>query len=199
MTSHKINHTFYFCRLFAVLMSAVMIFAATACQDNVEDDKTMTDSLIENYMDALCKFDIAEINKNSLGNINEYSDSSGVKSACKLIAGSIKWEITNININGSTAIAQIKIYMPSDIGDICQSALNDAMLQTENGSDSTPDELLRSAVKSRLADTEMEVINSEVSMSKIGNKWYISKSPDTAAIISDIRTPVAAVYSILEQ
>lgn len=199
MTSHKINHTLFFCRIIAVLMSAMVIFGAASCQENEADDNTMTETLIQDYMDAICKFDIAGINKNSLGKIDEYSDSSGVEASCKLIAGSVKWEITNININGSTAIAQIKIHVPANISDICQNALSDAMMQIEHDSDSTPDELLRNAIKNNLADTEIDVINSEVSMSKIGNKWYISKSPDTATIISDIRTPVAAIYSMLEQ
>lgn len=199
MTSHKINHKFYFYRIITVLMSAMMIFSAAACQEQEADDNTMTDTLIQNHMDALCKFDIEGINKNSLGKIEKYSDSSEVESACKLIAGSVKWEITNISINGSTAIAQIKIHTPSDISDICQVSLSDAMIQMERGSDATPDELLRSALKTHLESADTEPINSEVSMSKIGNKWYISKSPDAAAIISDIRTPVAAIYSILEQ
>ena len=185
-------------RILAVLMSFIMLLAVQSCKKTEQDDKTMTDTLMKNHLNALCSFDISKMNENNLAKLDEYSDSEGVKTACKLFAGKITWSVESININSSTAIAQVKLDVPANIADICGSALDDAMKQIEQGTDTAPDELIRVGIKNRLGELEMSTVTSEIHMSKVGNKWYISKSPDTAEIISDIRTEVVAVYSVIE-
>ncbi len=185
-------------RIWAILAAFIILFTVASCQQNEPDDKTMTDSLIKDHLNALCSFDIPGMNKNNMGKIDQYSDSQDAKSACKIIAGKITWSVESININSSTAIAQIKINVPTNTSDVCASALNNTMRQIEQGSSSNPGEIICNEIKKQVDKFEFNTISSEVHMSKVGNKWYISKSPDTAEVISDIRTQVIAIYSVVE-
>lgn len=186
-------------KITSILISAVLIFAMSACHKDESDDNTMTNTLLNDYMNSLCDFDINAMNKNNLSQIEDYSDSDGTKSACKVLAKKINWSIESVNINGSTAIAQVAITLPDDIEGICSSALSDAMMQLEQGSDKTTYELIQTQIEKYADSADTREISAEISMSKVGNKWFISQSLDTTSIISDIRTPVAAVYSIIEQ
>lgn len=199
ISEFKCFHNTPFPKITAVFITMALIFLMNSCHNNESDDNTMTDTLLKNYMNSLCDFDISAMNENNLYKTDQYPDSESVKSACKIIAQKISWSVDNININGSTAIAQVKIILPNDVESICNSALNNSMMQIEQGSDKTPDELIRTEIKNYTDNAETREISAEISMSKVGNKWFISQSPDTASIISDIRTPVAAIYSIIEQ
>lgn len=192
-------HNTPFTKITAVFIAIALVLLMTSCNNDESDDNTMTDTLLKKYMNSLCNFDISAMNENNLYKIDEYPDSDNVKSVCKIIAQKISWSVENININGSTAIAQVKITLPTDVEAICNSSLNDAMMQIEQGTEASSDELIRTEIKNYLNSAETHEISAEVSMSKVGNKWFISQSPDTASIISDIRTPVAAIYSIIEQ
>lgn len=188
-----------FVKVPVIFIVVSMILVTCSCRRNESDDSSMTDSILKGYMNSLCSFNIDAMNENNLSKISEYSDSEGIKASCKVIAEKINWSVENVNINGSTAIAQVKITVPNDIEGICSAALNDAMMQMEQNTDKTFDALIRDAIKKYADSAETQEISAEVSMSKVGNKWYISQSTDTAAIISDIRTPVAAIYSIAGQ
>ena len=179
-------------------MSFIILLAVSSCQNNEADDKTMTDSLMKNHLNAMCSFDIAGMNENNLGKIDGYSDSEATQAACRLIAKKITWSIESININSSTAIAQVKIDVPANTADICSSALNDAMMQIEQGTETAPEEIICNAIKKHLDEIQLDTVTSEIHMSKVDNKWYISKSPDTAQIISDIRTQTAAVFTVVQ-
>lgn len=195
------NKTYRFTRqhrILAAIMSFIMLLAVQSCQNTQQDDKTMTDSLMKNHLNALCDFDIAGINENNLGKIDEYSDSEAAKASCRLIAGKITWAIESININSSTAIAQVKIDIPTNTADICGSALTDVIIQIEQNPDINQEEIIRNAIKTHLDEIQLSSLTSEIHMSKVGNKWYISKSSDTAEIISDIRTEVAAVFAVFQ-
>lgn len=185
-------------RILASLMSFMILLAVSSCQNNETDDKTMTDLLMKNHLSAMCSFDIAGMNKNNLGKIDEYSDSEATKAACRLIARKITWSIESININSSMAIAQVKIDVPANTADICSSALNDAMMQIEQGTDAAPEEVICNAIKKHLDEIQLDTVTSEIHMSKVDNKWYISKSPDTTQIISDIRTQTAATFTVVQ-
>ena len=81
---------------------------------------------------------------------------------------------------------------------ICGSALNDAVAKLDGGSDDSWTDLLVSAIRKRAGKAKTEEISVEIHMTKVDNKWYIVKSLGVNHIVSDIRTSVAAVVSIIE-
>jgi hypothetical protein len=183
----------------AMLMSAALILVVCSCHKEESDDSSMTDTLLKNYMNALCEFDISAMNESNLGTIEDYSDSDSVKSACKILAGKISWSADNVNINGNTAVVQLNITLPNDIEGICRAAFDNAMIQLEQETDKTPDELIRTQLKKYADAADTRQISAEISMCKVDNKWFINQSTDTATIISEIRTPAAAIYSMITQ
>ena len=139
------------------------------------------------------------MNKNSLSVIESYGDSKAVNASCKVLAARISWQIENISINGNAAIAQITLVRPQNFEVICTDALSDAMRQIEQNAERTPAEILASAIKSRAEKTDAVQISVEIPMSKVANKWMISKTHTIDGIISEIRTPTSAVYSLIGQ
>lgn len=186
-------------RLAALLAALCMMLAAVSCSNDTVDDKDLTQSLVKSYMEAFCSYDISKMNKNSLSKLEAYSDSDEVNTSCKLLASKIKWTMESINISGNAAIAQISMTMPADFDGICRGALDDAMIQIEQDSDQLPAEIINSAIKQYAGRADTTSLTAEISLSKVNNKWYVAKSQDVTEIISDIRTPVAAVYHVIEQ
>ena len=158
----------------------------------------MTESLIESYMKAFRDFNISDINKCCLADRDIYDDSKDVVKACRAISNRTEWEILDISIDGSSAIAQLRLTIPSDTDTICGSALNDAVKALDSGSDDSYADLLISAIRKRAASAKTEEISVEINMTKVENKWYIVKSLGVNRKLSDIRTSVTAVFSMLE-
>lgn len=183
----------------ALLTALTVMLLAVSCGKKQSTDQTMTEALITDYMNGLCKYDIAAMNKTCLSKLDAYGDSKDVNAACRLLTSKIKWQCDAVSINGNSAIAQVTVTLPTDFDGICRDALGDALLKLEQGSEKTPAELLRDAMGSRVEKAEVTDISVEISMNKIDNKWYIVQSNRVGGIISDVRTPVAAVYSMIGQ
>ena len=139
------------------------------------------------------------MNKNSLSKWEVYADGDEVTTSCKLLASKIKWTTESINVSGNSAIAQVNLTPPADFNGICREALDDTMLQLEQDSDRLPAEVLNLSIKNYANRADKISITVEISMSKVNNQWYIAKSQDVTDLLSDIRTPVAAVYSVIGQ
>lgn len=183
----------------ALLTALTVMLLAVSCGKKQSTDQTMTEALITEYMNGLCKYDISAMNKTRLSKLDAYGDGKDVNAACRLLASRIQWQSDAVSINGNSAIAQITVALPADFDGICRDALGDTLLKLEQGSEKTPAELLRDAMDSRAEKAEITDISMEISMNKIDNKWYIVQSNRVDGIISDIRTPVAAVYSMIDQ
>lgn len=183
----------------ALLAALCMVLVTAACSDNTVDDKDLTESLVKSYMESFCRYDIGGMNKNSLSKLESYADGDEVTTSCKLLASRVKWTTESINVSGNSAIAQVSVTLPADFDGICRAALDDAMLQMEQGSDRLPAEVLHLSIKNYANRAEKVALTAEISMSKVNNKWYVAKSQDITEILSDIRTPVAAVYSVIGQ
>ena len=196
MRSMKKNGRRSTCVLLSVML---LLLTVVSCKEQPSDDKTVTDQIIRQYLTALCEYDIKTMNKNSLSVIESYGDSKAVNASCKVLAARISWQIENISINGNAAIAQITLVRPQNFEVICTDALSDAMRQIEQNAERTPAEILASAIKSRAEKTDAVQISVEIPMSKVANKWMISKTHTIDGIISEIRTPTSAVYSLIGQ
>lgn len=183
----------------ALLAALCMIFVTASCSDNTVDDKDLTESLVKSYMESFCSYDISNMNKNSLSKWETYPDGDEVVTSCKLLASKIKWSVESINVSGNSAIAQVSVTLPADWNSICQAALDDAMMQLEQDSDRLPAEVIHSAIKNYANKADKTAMTVEITMSKVNNKWYITKSQDVNEILSEIRTSVAAVYSVIGQ
>lgn len=186
-------------RLAAMLTAWCLVFLTASCRSDTADDKNMTENLVKSYMESFCGYDIGKMNKSSLLKLETYSDGDEVNTSCKLLASKVKWTIESINVSGNSAIAQVSLSLPADFESICQQALDDAMLQIEQDSDRLPAEIINLAIKKYAGNADQTSMTAEISMSKVNNQWYIAKSQDVTEIISDIRTPVAAVYSVIGQ
>ena len=196
MRQMKLNGRRSTCVLLSVML---LLLTVVSCKEQPSDDKTVTDQIIRQYLTALCEYDIKTMNKNSLSVIESYGDSKAVNASCKVLAARISWQIENISINGNAAIAQITLVRPQNFEVICTDALSDAMRQIEQNAERTPAEILASAIKSRAEKTDAVQISVEIPMSKVANKWMISKTHTIDGIISEIRTPTSAVYSLIGQ
>lgn len=185
------------CALLSVML--LLLLTVVSCRDNPSDDKTMTDEMITQYLTALCEYDIKTMNQNSLSVIESYGDGKAVNASCKVLAARISWQIENISINGNAAIAQVTITRPKNFEVICTDALSDAMKQIEQNTERTPAEILAASIKTRAEKTDAVQISVEIPMSKVANKWMIGKTHTIDGIISEIRTPTAAVYSLIGQ
>ena len=156
---------------------------------------------IDTLWDALVragkKAAIVADNKCSMGKLDAYDDCEEAVMACGTLAGRIKWEGDNISIHGNSAIAQVKLTLPADFGEICDLALSDVMKTVDGGSERDPAELLASAIRKRAGNAGYTQLSVEVSMTKVNNKWYIVQSLGINHVISDIRTPVASAYSMI--
>lgn len=183
----------------ALLAALCMVFVTASCRDNTVDDQDLTESLVKSYMEAFCSYDISKMNKNSLSKWEVYADGDEVTTSCKLLASKIKWTTESINVSGNSAIAQVNLTRPADFNGICREALDDTMLQLEQDSDRLLAEVLNLSIKNYANRADKISITVEISMSKVNNQWYIAKSQDVTDILSDIRTPVAAVYSVIGQ
>ncbi len=197
MRSMKKNGRRSTCVLLSVML--LLLMTVVSCGDNPSDDKTMTDEMITQYLTALCEYDIKTMNQNSLSAIESYGDSKAVNASCKVLAARIEWQIENISIDGNAAIAQVTIVRPQDFEAICTDALTDAMQQIEQSTEHTPTEFLAASIKTYAQKTDTIRISVEIPMSKVANKWMISKTHTIDGMISEIRTSTAAVYALIGQ
>ncbi len=183
------------------LLSVLFLLLTTvvSCKDQPSDDKTVTDHIIRQYLTALCEYDIKTMNQNSLSVIESYGDSKEINASCKVLAARISWQIEGISINGNAAIAQITLVRPQNFEVICTDALGDAMRQIEQNTERTPAQMLGASIKSRAEKTDAVQISVEIPMSKVADKWMIGKTHTIDGIISEIRTPTAAVYALIGQ
>ena len=181
----------------AFLMMLLPMLACSSCGESKSDDSSLTESLLHTYMECFCDYNIAGMNKCSMGKLDAYDDCEEAVMACGTLAGRIKWEGDNISIHGNSAIAQVKLTLPADFGEICDLALSDVMKTVDGGSERDPAELLASAIRKRAGNAGYTQLSVEVSMTKVNNKWYIVQSLGINHVISDIRTPVASAYSMI--
>jgi hypothetical protein len=181
----------------AFLMLLLPVLACTSCGESKSDDSSLTESLLHSYMECFCDYNIAGMNKCSMGKLDSYDDCEQAVRACGMLAGRIKWEGDNIGIHGNSAIAQVKLTLPADFREICDLALSDVMKDVDGGSDGDPAEMLASAIKKRAGKAETAELSVEVSMTKVNNKWYIVQSLGINHVLSDIRTSVACAYSMI--
>ena len=104
-----------------------------------------------------------------------------------------------ITVSGNAAIAQISIAAPADYQTICREALDSAMLQIEQDtSEKPPAEILRLSIKKTVGQADRIPSTAEITLSKVNNKWYIVRSQDIADLMSEIRTAVVSVYTVIE-
>lgn len=185
-------------RVFSGLFVIMLIMFCSACGDNKSNDTSMTDSIVDAYMNEFCNYHISGMNQYCMADIDPYDDSESAVKACRALAERIVWEKINISVDGNSAIAQLRLTVPSDMEAICGSALNDAVAKLDGGSDDSWTDLLVSAIRKRAGKAKTEEISVEIHMTKVDNKWYIVKSLGVNHIVSDIRTSVAAVVSIIE-
>ena len=186
-------------RVFCVVVVLLMTVTCSSCGESVSSDSSMTQSLIDSYMNSFCDYNISGMNKCCMANRDPYGDSEAAVKACRSLAQRIKWEKLNISIDGNSAIAQIRILFPEDMEEICRLALNDTIKALDSGSDDNCSELLVSMIKKRAVKAKKQELSVEIHMTKVDNKWYIVKSLGVNRILSEIRTSVAAVYSMIEE
>ena len=184
-------------RAIALLMTLFAALFSVSCGEKKSEDEAMTEALIRSYMDSLCDYNISGMNKCCMGGVASYGDGKQVVRACRSVASRIEWETESVTVNGSSAVARIKISVPADVAGICSAALDDAVGSFDAEPESNPYELLAAAVKKRAGKAELKELSAEVTMTKVANKWYIIKSSDVTGILSEIRTPVAAVFDVL--
>ncbi len=185
-------------RAMSLIMSLTMALFCVSCGESKSDDSTMTESLLNSYMKALCDYNIGAMNKCCMAKHDLYDDGEAALKSCVSIASRIEWKCDNISIDGSSAIAQVIITMPNDIESICSAALGDTVTILDGGSEDDPAGLLASAIKKRVQKAESVTVSAEVAMTKVDNKWYIVNSLGVNRILSDVRTPVASVFSIIQ-
>lgn len=175
----------------------VQTAALSACGESKSDDSALTGKLIDSYMESLRDYNFAGMNQCCMANIDSYTDCEEAVRACQSLAGRIEWRTENISIHGNSAIAQVELTLPADFGEICDLALGDLMKSIDAGSEGNPAELLASAIRKRAAKAESTQLSVEISMTKVGNRWYIVQSIGANRVLSDIRTPVAYAYSVI--
>ena len=186
-------------RIFALFMIVCIMSSMVSCGDDTTDDKNLTENLVKSYMQSFRDYNISKMNGSSLFKFESYNDSDEVDASCKLLASNVSWTIDGISVSGNSAIAQVTMTVPVDFEGICRDALDDAMLQIEQDSHRLPAEVINLSIKKFANKADKTSVSSEISMSKVNNKWYISKSQDVIEIISEIRAPVAAIYSVIGQ
>lgn len=186
-------------RFAALLTVCCLLLSAVSCRSKPDDDKTMTQSVVKSYLDAFGGYQIPKMNQVSLTKLETYDDSNEINTSCKLLTSRTARTMESITVSGNSAIAQVSITMPRDFDGICREALDNAMLQMEQDtSERLPAEILNLSIKKYANQAEKVTVTAEISLSKVNNKWYIVKSQDIVDILSDIRTSVAAVYSVLD-
>ena len=184
--------------VFSVVFAMLMTIACSSCGDNKSNDITMTEKLLDSYMNAFCEYNISGMNKCCMVNRDQFDDSDAEVKACRTLAERIEWESLNISVDGNSAIAQLRLTVPADIDVICGSALNDAMKILDGGSNDNYSDRLTSAIKKRAGNAKTQALSVEIHMTKVNNKWYIVKSLGVNRILSEIRTSVVAVFSIID-
>lgn len=172
--------------------------ALPSCGDDNSDD-TLTENLVSSYMDAVCDFNIPGMNKCRMTRIDASADSSQATASCVRLASLITWECEGISINGSSAVASIKMTVPVSYEKICFAALGDAMDSLGKNPDQKPSDALDSAIRSRGSRSDRILVTKDIRLSKVGDKWYVASSPDIDDIIFDIRSQVSAVYSVISR
>ena len=195
--NYKISQKNAAARVVSLIVALLMMVALPACQEDRSDDSTLTQSLLNSYMKALCDYNISSMNKCCMAKREPFDDSEAEEKSCRSIASLIEWESENISIDGNSAIAQVRITLPEDIESICSAALSDTVKSLDEGSEEDCAQLLTSAIKKRAGKAKTATLSAEVSMTKVDNKWYIVKSLGINRILSDIRTPVAAVFALI--
>ena len=131
-------------------------------------------------------------------NLDPYNDSDAEVKACRAIAERVDWESLPISIDGNSAIAQLKLTVPADVETVCGAALNDTVKALDGGSDDNYADLLIAAIKKRAGNAKTVTLSVEIHMTKVDNKWYIVKSLGVNRFLSEIRTSVTAVFSLIE-
>ena len=184
-------------RAVALLVALIMLITCAACGEDKSDDSSMTEELLNSYMNSFCDYNIAGMNKCSMAKLDTYDDGEETVKACRSLAGRIEWQCENISIDGKSAIAQIRITLPDDFNGICSAALSDAVTSLDRNVEGNPEEILSAAVKKRAEKAETTDISAEVCMTKVNNKWYIVKSLGVNRVVSDIRTSAAAVFAAI--
>ncbi len=186
-------------KITALIVALMMVLACAACGEDKSDDSSMTESLLESYMDSLCDYNIGGMNKCCMGKLDGFDDSPEAVKACQSLADRIEWECETISIDGNSAIAQIKITLPADFQAICSAALGDAIDTLDRKKEGSPADTLAAAIKKRAVKAKTVEISADVSMTKVNNKWYIIKSLGVNRIISDIRTATVAAFAVIGQ
>lgn len=181
-----------------LLVAALLAFCASGCGKSRSDDRTVTEKLMNDYMTALCAYNIKNMNRSSLTAFDQYGDSDAVIASCRELASHITWEIEDISISGNTAIAQVTLTQPIDYEAICSEALDEAMRQIGKSEEPRSAELLADAI--RLAARKSDAVQTpvEIPLSKVDNQWRVAKTHAVDSILSNIRTSVAAVYAYLD-
>ena len=186
-------------RWVALLTACCLLLMCVSCGEKPDDDKDMTRSVVEQYLDAFGQYNIARMNQVSLTRFAAYDDSAEVNAACKLLTSRTTRTVEGITVSGNAAIAQISIAAPEDYQTICREALDSAMLQIEQDtSEKPPAEILRLSIKKTVGQADRIPSTAEITLSKVNNKWYIVRSQDIADLMSEIRTAVVSVYTVIE-
>ncbi len=184
-------------RVFAAGFVLLMAFTCSSCGDSVSSDSTMTESLLNSYMKSFCDYNIGGMNRCCMANLDTFEDSDAIMKSCRSIAQRVEWENLNVSIDGNSAIAQVRIILPADLEGLCRLALNDTVKALDGGSDADFSASLASAIKKRAGQAPTQEMSVEIHMTKVDNKWYIVKSLGVNRMISEIRTSVVAVFSII--
>ena len=183
----------------ALLTACCLLLMCVSCGEKPDDDKDMTRSAVEQYLDAFGQYNIAKMNQVSLTKFAAYDDSAEVNAACKLLTSRTTRTVEGITVSGNAAIAQISIAAPADYQAICREALDSAMLQIEQDtSEKPPAEILRLSIKKTAGHADRIPSTAEITLSKVNNKWYIVRSQDIADLMSEIRTAVVSAYTVIE-
>lgn len=180
----------------ALFIALIMLFCVS-CGESGSDDSAMTKALLDSYMTALCDYDLSGMNQCCMAGLEPYGDGEAAVKSCRSIAGRMDWESESIVISGSSATARLRMTAPADIPGICASALDDAVKSLDEDPDADPAELLASGIRKRAGKADVTAFSAEVTMAKVGNQWFIVRSPDVNRLLSEIRTPVAAAFAIL--
>ena len=186
-------------RIVSLVMAVILTLFCTACGESKSDDSAMTEELLNSYMKALCNYNIGAMNKCCMAKREAFDDGDEAIKACRHIASLIEWKNDNISIDGNSAIAQVSITMTDEIEAVCVAALDDTVRILDEGAEDNPGDLLASAIKKRAAKAKTVTVSAEIAMTKVDNKWYIVKSLGVNRIISNIRTPVIAAFSLINE